>query len=240
MRKNLQAIYRGIFPRKIELPEDQQQLLKQLYPSVNWKEVSFYKDLPWFMLNSFAIATVLPARFHRSKLNVYLQSRPKDDFYNLCTLLHEAFHVLQYQELHKRYRGLGWGFCRPFMWHYIGGYVAQLFNYLFKKRIGWKKASYAAYRYHPLEVEAYDQEARFAKLEGAYSLRGSSSDYFVYQNPQVCVKRTLYQKQVPNFFASFFALLFCLLITIIRPLIELLLLLTLYPIILLIGRGELD
>jgi hypothetical protein len=236
LKNNLRAIFHGIFPRKMELPKDQQELLKQLYPSIKWEQVHFYKDMPWFMLNSFAIATVLPARFSHKQLNVYLQEREKDEFYNLSTLVHEAYHILQYQELSKRHKEIEWGFCRAFMRHYIGSFFQLFFKAIFKERKSFSKASYEAYRYHPLEVEAYDQEGRFAILEGEYSSR-STLDKFVYHNPQICIKRTNYRKQKPHWLASFFALLLCILISIIRPIIELLLLISLYPIILIIGRA---
>ncbi len=189
------------------------------------------------MLNSFAIATVLPAAFHHKKLNVYLQIRAGDEFYNLCTLVHEGYHVLQYQELHRRYRGLEWGFCRAFMWHYIGAYFSGLLHFGLQKKMPFAKASYAAYRYHPLEIDAYEQEKRFAAKETDFYAHSNTAD-FLYFNSGLCVHRSGYERQSPYFWAGALGFMFCLLILIIRPLVELVLLVSLYPIILMIGKNK--
>jgi len=44
--------WRWFRPKRIEIPECVLTLLKTLYPTVNWNNVSFYQGLPWFIVST--------------------------------------------------------------------------------------------------------------------------------------------------------------------------------------------
>jgi len=147
-------LYRWVFPARIERDEKTLSVLQHVYPTIDWQKVRFYHGLPWFIRGGFVNAIVLPATWGRRGIHVYFRDYRADSFYNLMTVVHEGFHVLQYRDL-----GAGVGFFRRFMIYYLSEYL-QLFIRNIKNNTR-EHASQIAYEKHPMEIPAYAYEAAF-------------------------------------------------------------------------------
>lgn len=147
-------LYRWVFPALIKRDEQTMMVLQHIYPTIDWQNVRFYHGLPWFIRGGFVNAIVLPATWGRRGVNVYFRDYRPDSFYNLMTVVHEGFHVLQYRDL-----GAGIGFFRGFMIYYLSEYL-QLFVKNIKNNTR-ENASQMAYEKHPMEIPAYAYEAAF-------------------------------------------------------------------------------
>lgn len=147
-------LYRWVFPALIKWDEQTMMVLQHIYPTIDWQNVRFYHGLPWFIRGGFVNAIVLPATWGRRGVNVYFRDYRPDSFYNLMTVVHEGFHVLQYRDL-----GAGIGFFRGFMIYYLSEYL-QLFVKNIKNNTR-ENASQMAYEKHPMEIPAYAYEAAF-------------------------------------------------------------------------------
>lgn len=235
--ESLRSIYSGIYPKRVALSNAHQTLLTKMYPTADWQQVNIYEGLPWFMQGSFAIAAVLPAAFRRKRLHIYCKQYLPNHPELLYTLVHEGMHVLQYQELQQKAYGLEFGFCRLFMYHYIGWYLKNWWKYKIREAKSWREAGYAAYRYHPMEIEVYGHEALFVQKynssRGAIALDGLPLKYSELQK-----QHSGYNNYRLPLFWKLMALIICLLISIIRPLATILLLLSLGPIIWIIGKKK--
>ncbi|NOU19169.1 MAG: hypothetical protein HOO91_16555 [Bacteroidales bacterium] len=136
----LSGYYRWFKPKEIEKPDCVLQLLKTLYPKVNWNKVHFYNNLPWYIPSSKTIAITLPGIYNFTRFNIYFNKNFDPSSYKrLGTMVHEGFHVLQ-----NRDTGIfGVGFIRLFMVEYLGSWAM----------FGYKNSS--------MEVDAYEQEKHF-------------------------------------------------------------------------------
>jgi hypothetical protein len=118
-------------------------LLEALYPTIRWDAVSFHVGLPAGVRRFTDVAITLPAPLGVRGLRVYFA----EGRWNPCTpaglglIVHECFHVLQYQE---RLGGVGLGPLRGFA-------VQYLFRAMFEG--GGKENRY--------EAPAYAHETRF-------------------------------------------------------------------------------
>lgn len=139
------------FPKPIEPPEYVSFLLKGMYPTVDWTKVYFYEGLPWF-LPKWTSAIVLPAALHHQSIRIYFSDFRAEDAVGLSTIVHEGMHVLQASDLWK---AKGLGFFRGYVVWYLGLYFHTLWQNLGKypAKEYWKKS----YRYHPMEIPAYQQ-----------------------------------------------------------------------------------
>lgn len=158
-----QQLYNYIFPPRVSLSSKDYQLLAQMYPNVDWTYVWCHNNLPWFMHYTFAIGTALPHFYSRKKLHIYLrdaQAMPSSQ--RLSILVHEAFHIQQYHDLNSMGRQTsGLGFNRRFMRYYLGWYFQGLYQAFFQDKKTWKASVQHAYRQHPMEIPAYQQEEKF-------------------------------------------------------------------------------
>jgi hypothetical protein len=120
------------------------ELLAALYPTVRWDVVEFHEGLPAGVRKFTDVAITLPAVFGTRGIRIYLA----DGRWDPCTptglalLVHECFHVLQFQET---LGGVGLGPLRGFALQY-------LFRATFEG--GGEKNLY--------EAPAYAQERAFA------------------------------------------------------------------------------
>ena len=142
LKEILHNFDRWLWPKEIEKPECVLQLLKTLYPTVNWNNVHFYNSLPWFIPSSQASAITLPGTYNFTRINIYFDNNfDPCSCGGLATIVHEGLHVLQYTDI-----GLGGlGFIRLFMIQYFGCLAANGFHY----------------DDNPMEIEAYAEERRF-------------------------------------------------------------------------------
>lgn len=216
-----QRLYEFIFPPSFELMPKDCRLLEQMYPKVDWALVNCYSKMPWFMHYTFAIGTALPSTYGNKKVHIYIRDiESMSANQRLAILVHEAYHVQQYYELKsmgKENKMIAWGYNRGFMRYYIGWYLQGLYKAFFRDKKKWSDALNIAYRQHPMEVPAYQQEHVFRQCINLY--RGHSVLQFFKQVPQMVCQQT----PLPKAPAPFFHLLgtfFTLLITIAKPLIE--------------------
>lgn len=212
----------SFFPQRIALKAEHEQLLRQMFPKLPWSYLRFYDAMPWFMSKSFAIATVLPSTYSGGYLNIYLRNYGREEeFQSLSTLVHELFHVLQYYDLGSMGRaGSYFGFFRPFLWHYLSWYFALLLAYRRPNKAS-PSAAQQAYRFHPMEMPAYDFEYSFAR---AYSAKGRlGTEQFLAKHPELLRTTSAYpQNNYAPSWAWYLALLLSLLIALSKPLLDLL------------------
>lgn len=131
------------FPKEIEKPECVLRLLEAIYPTVDWSKVRFYDGLPWFArLLQGTNAITLPGKYGLDSIHIYFQDFNPCTCEGMGTIIHEGFHVLQYNDIGTF--GVGW--IRPFM--------IQYFACCFK-------LGKDCYDEHPMENGAYDFEDDF-------------------------------------------------------------------------------
>jgi hypothetical protein len=118
-------------------------LLAALYPTIRWETVTFHRGIPPGVRRFTRVAITLPAPLATHELRVHLAPRHWDPCSpaGLALLVHECFHVLQFQE---RMGGVGLGPLRAFS-------VQYLFRAVFEG--GGKENRY--------EAPAYAQETAF-------------------------------------------------------------------------------
>lgn len=150
------TLYHWVFPQQIEPDAEVRALLQGIYPTIDWQKVRFYKGLPWFMRGSYINAIVLPATWRRRHIHIYFAIYQPNTLAGLSTIIHEGFHVLQYQDL-----GTGIGFLRRFMVCYLADYFQLFFKNINKK--GYRIANNIAYQQHPMEISAYAQDRNFSQ-----------------------------------------------------------------------------
>ncbi len=215
-----QRLYQSIFPPVFELPQKEQQLLKQMYPEIDWNYVKCCDGMPWFMRYTFAIGTALPDTFNSRHLTIYFKDYSQmPTQQRTAVLVHEALHIQQYQELNSMAKKTsGWGFNRRFIRYYLSWYLQGLYQAFFRDKKKWSEATYFAYRQHPMEIPAYNHEAFFKSHINDY--RAHSISVFFQQIPEL-ICRDAQLPKAPAFIFHSIGGLFSLLISVIKPLLEL-------------------
>ena len=105
-------------PEKREPTPCLRDLLAALYPTVRWEKVSFYEGLPGWVQRFTQGAITLPDPLGTHGIHVFVA----EGKWNPCTarglglIVHECFHVLQFQE---RLKGIGLGPLRVFTLQYL-------------------------------------------------------------------------------------------------------------------------
>ena len=137
----------AVFSPEAKLPECIRELLAVLYPTVRWDRVSFHDELPRSLQRFTDIAITLPDPLSMRHVRIFVAKK----MWNPCSaaglalLVHESYHVLQYQEA---LGGVGLGPLRVFP-------VKYLTAALILGEGGAKQNRY--------EKPAYEHEARFKK-----------------------------------------------------------------------------
>lgn len=200
--KFAKQLHQRLSPPSFELSAKDQQLLQQIYPKIDWAYVRFFDGLPWFITGETTLGTALPNSNNGAYINVYLKNYEQMSVYSqLSILVHESFHINQYQELNSMGKNTsGWGFNRRFMRYYLGWYLQALYTGLFKDKQPFKKAARQAYRQHPMEIPAYSQEEHFQKKIDLY--KQSSVDSFFEQAPELIIEKPLLIEKPSVFFHS--------------------------------------
>jgi hypothetical protein len=192
-----------LFLKKHVPLESTMQLLKDLYPSVDWSRVDFYEGLPWFtpIVAPYVTAQALPQFYSFNRFRIYLKKFDESRVQCLADIIHEGCHIMQAMYFWK---GYGFGFFRGFMLYYIA---------MFGKY---------GYRSNPFETTAYDQEYRFLDYCEKRNLHGivppvppgtfhdiSSEKTLVFNNYKFRYKE--------NFFVLIGSFLFCIIMALIKP-----------------------
>jgi hypothetical protein len=114
------------FPEGAELPACARELLAALYPTVRWSEVTFHPVIPGYLLRFTNAAVTLPDPLSLRHIRIFIArekwggGRMSREL--LGILVHEAYHVLQYQQ---RLRGMGLGPVRPFVLQYLASAITK-------------------------------------------------------------------------------------------------------------------
>ena len=144
LRTRARRLWRRLFPKEIELPEEARRTLEELYPSLDLGRVRFHRGLP-HLLTGVAEGITLPGVLSPRLCRIYLQPRywrPGTPG-GLDLVAHEAFHALQMQEA-----GPGLGLIRPFIILYLACAAGNRFRY----------------HGHPMEDDAYCVAGRSGSL----------------------------------------------------------------------------
>ena len=225
----IERLYQGLFARRIVLGDAERALLQGMYPAIDWAYVRCWEGLPWFVRQG-VVGIALPSTYSRRFVDLYLQAYDPHDTESLATLVHEAFHALQYHDLHSlgsRQRWYNVGFLRPFMQYYCAWFVAGWVEYFLKKRYSWARANYAAYRYHPLEMTAYQHEFNFQQYSRAF-LQYRDAAALLYQSPDlICLSSHV--REIPPRWAWWVGTGLVLLLTVAKPLADWILMILLLP-----------
>jgi hypothetical protein len=137
---SVKRLWRWFFPKQIEMDECLKNWLAHVFPDLDLDRVRFYEGLPLFIKGSKPNAITLPSIWGASKINIYFRDAPDPcSCAGLTLIAHEMVHVRQYMDYGG---GYGLGFARLFMIPYLMCSVSH------------------GYRDNPLEVEAYDFDAR--------------------------------------------------------------------------------
>jgi hypothetical protein len=135
------------FPAGADLPGCARDLLKALYPTVRWERVTFHPTLPNYLLKFTNVAVTLPDPLSLTHVRIFIaKAKWADEQMSrelLGILVHESYHVLQYQQ---RMKGMGLGPLRPFVLKYLMAAVTE-----------------GGGRGNRYEKPAYEQEAAFLK-----------------------------------------------------------------------------
>ncbi|HET7234734.1 MAG TPA: hypothetical protein VFJ16_32270 [Longimicrobium sp.] len=114
------------FPQGAHLPKCARELLKALYPTVRWNEVTFHPVVPAFLLKFTDDAVTLPDPLSFTHIRIFVAAKKWNGGTMtrelLGILVHESYHVLQYQQ---RLNGVGLGPLRPFVLQYLAAAITQ-------------------------------------------------------------------------------------------------------------------
>jgi len=117
LERFLEGYIQSLFPRRFYPSERIMNILKVIYPSLNWKQIRFYEGIPWFAkyVAPYVTAQALPATYSLRRLNIHVTKYDEDSCSVLADIVHEAYHMVQYERFWK---GWGLGFFRPFIVYY--------------------------------------------------------------------------------------------------------------------------
>lgn len=207
-------------PKEIEKPECVLKLLESIYPTIDWTKGKFYDGLPWFT-SSFSPGTdaiTLPGTYGLDNIHIYFKNFDPCTCEGMATIIHEGFHVLQYNDIGSF--GVGW----------VKPYMVQYFACCFKL-IGEGKN---CYNDHPMEEGAKKFHQSFSAHycsynEPKYKICDCSNkpptfnqkelDEFVAENPEL-VKETSDYKYECGFWYALLAFIVLTIIALLLPVIN--------------------
>jgi hypothetical protein len=183
------------------------QLLRDIYPGVNWNRVDFYEGLPWFTpsVAPYVTAQALPQFYSLGRFRIYLTKFDESRAQCIADVVHEAFHIMQAMHFMK---GYGIGFFRGWMLYYI----AYFGKY--------------GYRNNPFEIPAYNQEYRFLQYCEENNIAGilpaipEGAFNNIKQAKSLVFPRYEFRYR-DNPLLLLGSLLFCTIVTLLKPLIDL-------------------
>ncbi|MDF2435884.1 MAG: hypothetical protein K0Q95_260 [Bacteroidota bacterium] len=198
----------NFFLRKHQPSDVTVQLLKDLYPGVDWSRVDFYEGLPYFtpLVAPYVTAQALPDFYSLGRYRIYLKKFDETRAQCIADIVHEGMHVMQAMQYMK---GYGFGFLRGFLVRYIA---------LFFKH---------GYRNNPFEIPAYEQEFNFLSYCHKFHQHGilPGIDPFIVQVIGKEPSLVFYKSEISQpagFIPLFASFLLCLLIALLKPLADLL------------------
>jgi hypothetical protein len=116
----MRRISNAIFPAGTQLPECAQALLKALYPTIRWQHVTIHPVIPAWLLKFTRDGITVPDPLSLAHVRIFVAAEKwnggRMERELLGLLVHECYHVLQYQQ---RLGGYGLGPLRPFVMRYL-------------------------------------------------------------------------------------------------------------------------
>jgi hypothetical protein len=200
------TITSNFFLKKVTPLPSTMQLLKDLYPTVDWSRVNFYEGLPWFtpFIAPYVNAQALPHFYSFNRFSIYIRKFDESRIQCVSDIVHEAFHVLQGM---KFWKGYGIGILRGFTIYYSAVYTKY------------------GYRNNPFETSAYDQEFRFLDFCEKHHQHGivPEADSRIFKDvgsePSLIYRKFSYRYN-ENFFILIACFIVCVLLAIIKPLLD--------------------
>lgn len=207
--KFIVIIKNSYFLKKHSLSPSTLSILKDLYPTINWKRVDFYEGLPWFtpLVAPYVTAQALPRFYSFGGYRIYLRKFDESRAQCIADIVHESFHILQGMHFTK---GYGIGFFRGWMIYYISLFIKY------------------GYRNNPFEIPAYDQEYRFLEFCTKNGIHGitpkvPSNAFENISREKSLVFPDIQFKYKENFLMLIGGFLFCAIVTVIKPVADTLL-----------------
>jgi hypothetical protein len=202
----IESINKNFFLKKQTPLPSTIQLLKDLYPTVNWNRVDFYEGLPWFtpFIAPYVTAQALPQFYSFNRFSIYLIKFDETRAQCLADIVHEGMHVLQGMRFWK---GYGLGMLRGFTIFYSALFVKY------------------GYRNNPLEIPAYDQEFRFLDFCEKHHQHGivpkvdMSQFKGIYKESSLVIKEFKFRYK-DNFFLLLIGIFFSTMVAILKPVID--------------------
>lgn len=206
VKKIINSVNKSFFLKKQTPLPSTIQLLKDLYPTVNWKRVDFYEGLPWYtpFIAPYVTAQALPQFYSFNRFSIYLIKFDESRAQCLADIVHEGMHVLQGMNFWK---GYGIGMLRGF---------TVFYSALFAKY---------GYRNNPLEIPAYDQEFRFLDFCEKHHQHGIKPKIDTTELKTIYTESSLVFKEYrfhykDNYFLLVVGFLFSLFVAILKPLLD--------------------
>lgn len=185
-----------------------------------------YEGLPWFVA-AWTSALVLPNIWRHRTVHIYFRKIETDSVRGLSILVHECFHVLQYQDLQKMYEI---GMFRNFLVQYIAHYMAGFWKHIWQHNM--ENAMRKAYFFHPMEVPAYQQDSLMTIATTRFAVHHKSLDLlkdshflveFMMKNKDLVKYSSGILNEKQNFYANIISVLICSMLFFINPFLEILL-----------------
>ena len=208
LERFLDRYIRLVFPRRVQPSERIMNILKVIYPTLNWDKIQFFEGIPWFakIVSPYVTAQALPSTYSLRKLNIHVSRYSEDSCAVLADIVHEAYHMVQYERFQKAW---GIGFFRTFIVYYNACFLTR------------------GYRNNPFEIPAYEQEYAFHRFCNTHRISPSNPydvetlDHLVDQTQM----RTHFieYKYEGKFHHLALSFVFTALTAVIKPLLELLL-----------------
>ena len=206
VKEIIRSIDNNFFLKKHTPLPTTMQLLRDLYPSIDWSRVDFFEGLPWFtpFIASYVNAQALPQFYSFSRFSIYVRKYDELRAQCLGDIVHEGLHILQCMNF---WNGYGFGIVRGFTVYYSA---------LFAKY---------GYRNNPFEVPAYDQKFRFLDFCERHHQHGIKPkiDTSVFKNittDTTLVFRKYQFKYEGNYLRLGASFVFCMLVALIKPFID--------------------
>lgn len=204
--KIIQSINTNFFLKKHTPLPYTMQLLKDLYPSVDWSRVDFYEGLPWYtpFIASYVNAQALPQFYSFNRFSIYLRKFDESRAQCLGDIVHEGMHIVQGMNF---WNGYGFGIFRGFTLYYSALFIKY------------------GYRDNPFEIPAYDQKFRFMEFCEKHDQHGIIPGIDTATLKNISQEAPLvFRKYKFNYEGNYFSLaisfVFCLLLALIKPVID--------------------